>query len=105
MNSYFKTFSVCDFYYGLAGNYTLPYDIQFATDLKMYGRRRYSDQSSNNNCLVWNASLVKTFMHDRLNICITGYDILQNISNHTYIVNGQGREENVFTTTFQAMLC
>ena len=34
-------------------------------------------------------------MHDRLNISITGYDILQNISNHTYIVNGQGREENV----------
>lgn len=96
LNSYFKTFSVCDFYYGLAGNYTLPYDIQFATDLKMYGRRRYSDQSSNNNCLVWNASLVKTFMHDRLNISITGYDILQNISSHTYIVNGQGREETFY---------
>ena len=41
-------------------------------------------------------SLVKTFMHDRLNISITGYDILQNISNHTYIVNGQGREETFY---------
>lgn len=89
----FNTINVFDINYGIICNYTLPWDINLATDIKMYSRRGYSDSYMNTDNLIWNASVAKPFFKNKLTVKLSGYDILQNISNTEYIVNGQGRTE------------
>ena len=82
-----------DFSYGISGQYTFPWKIQFATDLKMYSRRGYEESSMNTDELVWNASLSRPFLKGRLVVKIDGFDILNQLSDTRYVVNGQGRTE------------
>lgn len=89
----FSTINVFDFNYGLICNYTLLWGINLATDIKMYSRRGYSDSYMNTDNLIWNASVAKPFLKNKLTVKLSGYDILRNISNTEYIVNGQGRTE------------
>ena len=85
--------SAFDFSYGLSGQYTFPWKIQFATDLKMYGRRGYEERSMNTNELVWNASVSRPFIKGRLTVKVDAFDILGQRSSTRYVVNGQGRTE------------
>ena len=82
-----------DFNYGLSGQYTFPWKIQFATDLKMYSRRGYEEPSMNSDELVWNASVSRPFLDGRLLVKVDGFDLLHQLSNTRYTVNGQGRTE------------
>lgn len=82
-----------DFSYGLSGQYTFPWKIQLATDLKMYSRRGYEEPSMNTNELVWNASVSRPFLKGKLIVKVDGFDILNQLSNTRYVVNGQGRTE------------
>lgn len=82
-----------DFSYGLSGQYTLPWKIQIATDLKMYSRRGYEESSMNTNELVWNASLSRAFLKEKLVVQLNAYDLLNQLSTTRYVVNGQGRTE------------
>lgn len=82
-----------DFSYGLSGQYTLPWKIQLATDLKMYSRRGYNEPSMNTDELVWNASLSRAFMKEKLVVQLNAYDLLNQLSTTRYVVNGQGRTE------------
>ncbi|MDO4197147.1 MAG: outer membrane beta-barrel protein [Prevotellaceae bacterium] len=85
--------SAFDFSYGISGQYTLPWKIQLATDLKMYSRRGYEEPSMNTDELVWNASVSRPFLKGKLVVRIDGFDILNHLSSTRYIVNGQGRTE------------
>lgn len=85
--------SAFDFNYGLSGQYTFPWKIQLATDLKMYSRRGYEESSMNRDELVWNASVSRPFLKERLIVKVDAFDILNQLSNTRYIVNGQGRTE------------
>lgn len=82
-----------DFSYGLSGQYTFPGKIQLATDLKMYSRRGYGEVSMNTNELVWNASISRPFINGKLVVKVDAFDILNQLSNTRYTVNGQGRTE------------
>ena len=97
MNS-FEPFSVFDFNYGTVVNYTMAKILKISTDLRMYSRRGYSTGDANTNYLIWNISLDKSLLHDRLLLRLTGYDILQQFSNHSYEVNGQGRTEQFYNS-------
>ena len=88
-----------DFSYGVSGQHTFPWKIQLATDLKMYSRRGYEESSMNTNELVWNASLSRPFLKGKLLVKVDAFDILGQLSNTRYIVNGQGRTE-----TWQLMM-
>ncbi|MCR5533559.1 MAG: outer membrane beta-barrel family protein [Bacteroidaceae bacterium] len=88
-----------NFSYGISGQYTFPWKIQLATDLKMYSRRGYEEPSMNTNEPVWNASLSRPFMKGNLIVKVDAFDILNQLSNTRYIVNGQGRTE-----TWQLMM-
>ena len=88
-----------DFSYGISGQYTFPWKIQLATDLKMYSRRGYDEPSMNTNELVWNATLSRPFMKGKLIVQADAFDILNQLSNTRYVVNGQGRTE-----TWQLMM-
>jgi hypothetical protein len=88
-----------NFSYGISGQYTFPWKIQLATDLKIYSRRGYEEPSMNTNEPVWNASLSRPFMKGNLIVKVDAFDILNQLSNTRYIVNGQGRTE-----TWQLMM-
>lgn len=94
----FSTMNVFDFNYGMTATYVLPLNIGISTDLKMYSRRGYSESAANNNYLIWNMSLSRSFIKNKLDLRVTGYDLLQKISNHSFVVNGQGRTETFYNS-------
>lgn len=94
----FTTINAFDYNYGITGEYTFPWKLQFATDFKMYSRRGYDDSSMNTNNLIWNASLSRAFCKSRLIAKITGYDLFHQMSQVTYYVNGQGKTETWINT-------
>jgi len=97
--SSFATTSTVDFSYGLSASLKLKFSFQLDTDLTMHSRRGYEDHSMNDNCLVWNASLAKSFLKGKaLTLKITGHDILQQLSNVRRSVNAQGRTETWYNT-------
>ncbi len=50
----------------------------------------------NNNELVWNARIAKRMCKGKLTLMFDGMDILGNLSNIQYDVNGQGRTETFY---------
>ncbi len=62
----------------------LPWKIDLATSLTFYGRRKYTTSSLNTNDFVWDARLVRTFIHDRLMIVVEGFDILKQLKHVEY---------------------
>jgi hypothetical protein len=82
-----------DYSYGISGQYILPWKIQLSSDLKMYSRRGYEESSMNTDELVWNASVSRPFLKGKLIVKLDAIDILNQISNTRYVVNGQGRIE------------
>ncbi len=91
--AYFQTINATDFNYGLTFQYELPWDIQVATDVKMFSRRGYSDSSMNTDDLVWNAGLSRSFLNGKLTARLEGFDILGQLSNTNFTVNALGRTE------------
>ena len=89
----FTDVSATDYSYGLNLIWRMPWELTLATDLKMYARRGYGDASMNTDDLVWNASLSRSFLKGRLSVNLQGFDLLHNLSNVTYAINGQGRTE------------
>lgn len=89
----FTNLNIWNYNYGLTANLNLPLHLQLATDLTMFSRRGYHDSSLNTDDLVWNARLSYSTMKGNLIFMLDGYDILSQLSNITYTLNGQGRTE------------
>ena len=90
----FQAISAFDFDYGASLNYTIPWvKIGVATDLRMYSRRGYRSDMMNDNHLVWNAQLSRSFLKGQLTAKIQAFDLLHQLSNTQYTVNAQGRTE------------
>jgi hypothetical protein len=105
-----------NFQYGLTANYNVkrtdesraPQWLQglgIATDIKMYSRRGYGDESMNRNDLVWNASISRSFPHPfgkraagSLVARLEGFDLLHQLSSTYLSINGQGRTETIRNT-------
>ena len=92
----FQTLNVFTYRYGGNAQLELPWNFQISTDLTMYSRRGYSEQSMNTNELVWNARLAKRFMHGNLTLMFDGFDLLGNLSNVRRTINAQGRTETFY---------
>ena len=89
----FATVNVYDFHYGLTALVNMPFGLQLSTDLTMYSRRGYANSSANTNDLVWNARLSKTFTKAGITFALDGFDILNQLSNISQVLNSQGRTE------------
>ena len=89
----FRTINAADFKYGLTGLVKLPLSMELSTDISMFSRRGYSNRSMNTDDLVWNASLSKGVMNNNLTFTIEAFDILHQLSNIRYELNGMGRTE------------
>lgn len=92
----FQKINVFDFDYGLSGQIELPWNFQLATDLTMYSRRGYIDNTMNTNELVWNARLTKRLMHGNLLLQLDGFDLLGQLSNVRHSIDAQGRSETFY---------
>ena len=78
----------------MAGQVTLPLDIELATDVTLYARRGYSDASMNTTDWVWNARLSRSFLRGKpLTVSLEGFDLLHSLDNVTRTLNAQGRTE------------
>lgn len=89
----FESFKIFNFNYGLTALVKLPWAMEISTDLTMYSRRGYATGSSNANDLVWNGRLTKSFPKLGLTFMLDGFDILNQLSNVTTVINSQGRTE------------
>ena len=71
----------------------LPHDWQIGTDISLYCRRGYSDNTLNMSNWVWNASLAKSILRGNLTFKLNAVDMLAQISNVQHTINAQGRTE------------
>lgn len=92
----FSNIEAYTFNYGASVRLELPWNIQLNSDLTMYSRRGYETSEMNNNELVWNARIAKRICKGKLTLMFDGMDILGNLSNVQYNVNGQGRTETFY---------
>ncbi len=89
----FQTINAFNYSYGMTGEYKFFKKIDLSTDIKMYSRRGYDDESLNTNNLVWNASVASVFFKGKMMVRLEGFDLLHQLSNVNYYVNGQGKTE------------
>ena len=89
----FTDIDALDLRYGLTLQWQLPYKWQFNTDVTMYSRRGYGDESMNTDDLVWNAQITRPFFKNRFQLTVDGFDILHQLSNVTRVLNAQARVE------------
>lgn len=75
------------------GVVNLVYGWQLASDLNLYARRGYSDNTLNTTDWIWNASISKTFLKGNLILKAEAIDILGQMSQIRTSLNAQGRTE------------
>ena len=92
----FTTIDVCDFNYGCTAQVELPLNMQLSTDLTMYSRRGYIENSMNTNELVWNARLTKRMVKGKLLLQLDAFDLLGNLTNVRRTINAQGKTETFY---------
>lgn len=64
-----------------------------STDIKMFSRRGYNEHSMNTDDLVWNASLSRSFLQDKLTFVAEAFDLLNQVSGNYININGQSIRE------------
>lgn len=89
----FESFNISDFSYGLTAQLHLPWKLRLGTDLTMYSRRGYKDNSMDTDDLVWNARLSRPFFKGSFVVMLDGFDILGQLHNVTRTMNAQGITE------------
>lgn len=89
----FKNVHATDICYGLNLHYNMPWRLMLASDFKVYMRRGYESKEMNTEDFVWNIALSRAILKGKLNFKLQGFDILHNLNNVTYRLNGQGRTE------------
>lgn len=89
----FPSTDAVDYTAKASGLFHLPQDWEIGSDMNLYVRRGYNDATLNTTHWVWNASLSKLLMRGNLVVKLTAIDMLSQISNLQYSINGQGRTE------------
>lgn len=89
----FVSINAIDFSLGASATIDLPWKMQISTDIDNYLHRGYHTSEMNSSELVWNARITKSLMKGKMLFTLSAYDILGQISNHTYRVDAQGRTE------------
>ena len=95
-----------NYQYGANTKVTFPWGSNLSTDLHMYSKRGYADETLNTNELLWNAQLSHSFLRSKaLTVMLQWYDILRQQTNFSRTVNANGwRDQEVNTITSYAML-
>ena len=95
----FNNQNTAEFNYGITFVSPLVWGLEISTDLNMNSRRGYSDKNMNDNNLIWNAELTRSFLKNKnLILKLDGFDILGQLDNVLSEVNAQGRTETWYNT-------
>lgn len=90
----FVTINSVNQLYTLTNQWSLPWDVQFDTDLTLFMRSGYADPSLNSDEWVWNVALSKRLLKSKsLAAKFSAHDILAQRSNTQRVLNAQGRTE------------
>lgn len=89
----FNDIHATDICYGLNVRYDMPWKLRLVSDFKVYSRRGYESANMNTDDFVWNIAVSRTILKGKLSFKVQGFDILRNLNNITYRLNGQGRTE------------
>lgn len=97
----FETISCFDFNYGISGY--LSFDdmvgLELTTDFTVYSRRGYNDALMNDDHLVWNLRLERSFFKGKnLTVGVEWFDLLGELSNVRQTINAQGMVETWYNT-------
>lgn len=97
-----RNLTTWNFSYGGNTRITFPWGSNLSTDIHMFSKRGYSDQTLNTNELIWNAQLSHSFLRGKkLTVMLQWYDILHEQTNFSRTVNANGwtdREVNAITS-------
>ena len=95
-----------NFSYGGNTKVTFPWGSNLSTDLHMFSKRGYADETLNTNELLWNAQLSHSFLRGKvLTVMLQWYDILHQQTNFSRTVNANGwRDQEVNAINSYAML-
>ena len=95
-----------NFSYGGNTKITFPWGSNLSTDLHMFSKRGYADESLNTDELLWNAQLSHSFLRGKvLTVMLQWYDILREQTNFTRTVNANGiRDTEINAINSYAML-
>ena len=91
--STFQNISAWQYRIGADAIVHLPWKFDLTTNLTLYGRTGYADESLNTADLVWNARLARSLFKGKWLVMLDGFDILGQLSNVTRTINAQGRTE------------
>lgn len=90
----FSNISAFDFRYGVNAMQTVPtWNTTVSIDGMMLSRRGYGSDAMNKDEFVLNASVTQPILHGKVKLTLEGHDLLHQLSNTTYEVNAQGRNE------------
>ena len=97
-----RNLTTWNFSYGGNTRITFPWGSNLSTDIHMFSKRGYSDQTLNTDELIWNAQLSHSFLRGKkLTVMLQWYDILHEQTNFSRTVNANGwtdREVNAITS-------
>ena len=97
-----RNLTTWNYSYGGNTRITFPWGSNLSTDIHMFSKRGYSDQTLNTNELIWNAQLSHSFLRGKkLTVMLQWYDILHEQTNFSRTVNANGwtdREVNAITS-------
>lgn len=71
----------------------LPMGFELTSNLNEMKRTGFNDDSMNDNSLVWNARLSRTFLKGALSVNLDAFDLLGQISQTQVVMDSQGRTE------------
>lgn len=81
-------------YFGtLQGTVKLPLSFEFISNISDMKRTGFSDDSMNDNSIVWNARIAKTFCKGAFTVGLDAYDILEQVKQTQVTLDAQGRTE------------
>lgn len=104
----FQTLNYFNYNYGISGLVKLPWHFELSSDVTMFCRRGFNDESMNTNQFICNAQVSRNFLNEKLLVRLIGYDLFGNIDSVTQTLNAYGRIEkwsNVLTRYAMISFC
>ncbi len=91
----FNDFHAVSFGLNISADIELPKNFRITTNARSISRRGYNSKEMNNDEIIWNATLSKTFKKG-WKLSLEGTDLLGQYKNVTHYVNAQGRTESIY---------
>ena len=95
----FNNVSAVDFDYGVKSNGPIVWGFEYDTNLRVNSRRGYNDHTMNDDHILWDLSLSRSFLKGKpLTLRLEMHDVLGQLTNVRNVINAQGRSETWYNS-------